>query len=328
MTKNLIAIAVLVILGLAAFFALREEPSAEREEARAAVAPVDADRLDRILIKRREGTGDAAVVEQIELQKKDGLWRMVAPVEYAVVAATVERMVEALGDLKVVDVIAENAESHDRFDLDAEKGIEVTALAGKEELAHLLIGKSKGGMTFVRVPGEDPVYRVQGYHRGPFNRSASALRDKTIIEVEKDTIGKVTFRGEKGDLALEAEGEGELRRFVTRGAEIENFDEAKAKGILSSLARLKARDFVDGELDAAETGLGEGAAQVVLEIAGATKPDVITLTLGKEIPKERKTYVKSSKSDQVFLVAASTAERFQVGADDFARTDEEVKEAE
>ncbi|MCP4606934.1 MAG: DUF4340 domain-containing protein [Proteobacteria bacterium] len=325
MSKNIIAIVILVVLGAVAFLVLGERPSEEKKKTKAAITPVPEGQLDGIRIVRREGKDDKAVTEKIVLKKKEGAWTMTEPVDYAVVEGPVNQMVDAISDLKVIDIISENKSNHGKFEVDEEKGVEVTALEGDKELAHLIVGKSRNGMTFVRVSGKDEVYRIQGYHSGTFNKSVKNLRDKSVLKRDLKNVTRVTFTNEKGELMLEREGEEEDVKFVPVGAKIENYNESKAKGVVRALVGLTARDFVDEALPVEKTGLGDDAARVVVEIQGSGAPDIVTAWVGNEAEKNQ-AYIKTSESDQLFLVSTSTVDRFKVGSDDFARTDKELEE--
>ncbi len=330
MAKNLIALVILAALVVMALLVFREKPSEEKKKA-AAIAAVPEVRLDTIRITRREGKDEDATIEKITLKKKDGLWRMAEPVDYVVVEGTVKRMAEALAGMKVVDVISENKENHKSFEVDKDNGIEVVALEGNTELVHLIVGKSKSNMTFVRLPEKDEVYRLQGYHRTTFNKSVKNLRDKAILKREQDNVKKVTFTSEKGELVFETTSEGEETSLKPVGAEIENFNETKAKGIVRSLTNLSAREFVDEALTEEQTGLGADASKAVVEIqksGESAEPETVTVFIGKDLEEDRKTYLKTSLSDQLFLVSTSTTDRFKVAAADFARTAEEMKKEE
>lgn len=329
MVKNVVAIAVLVILGAVALIVFTGRSSDEPKETAAAIAPVPADKLDTIRIRRYEGAEDKAVLEDLTLKKKDGVWRMVAPVDYPITEGSTKRMEEALEGLKVIDIISENKDNHGSLEVDDRHGIEVTALGGEKELAHLIIGKSKSGMTFARIPGKDEVYRIQGYHRTAFNKSVQSLRDKAVTDLELENINKVTFANPGGELVLARSGEGAEATVAPEAVEIQNFDETKAKSLVRSAIKLSARAFVDEDLPVEKTGLGEDAAKFVIETASSGEAGPVTVWLGNDLEEENQTYVKTSNSSQLFLVSKSQAEKLRTAKkEDFARTDEEVAKEE
>ncbi len=328
MIRNIVAVGVLVVLGVAAFLVFRETPDAGKQKLDELIEPVAAGVLDRIEITRHEGSGDSLREEKIVLEREGEDWRMKQPVDYAVNPTSVERMVEALTGLDAVDAISENPDKHHVLEVDDELGIEVEALGAGETLADLIVGVNRNNMTYVRLPGGDTVYRITGSHRPTFNKSAKNLRDKKVLDLDDDSVARIEFYNEHGELVLErrGEGEGEEAELVPLDpeTEIENFDQRHAKSIARTLTGLSARDFADGDPPVSETGLGEDAARVVFEAEKDGEPIEITVRIGKE--KDRKRYLTTSLSDQVFLVSKHMVERLAASADDFSRTDEEVAE--
>lgn len=338
MTRNIIAVAVLLGLGIAAFLVFRESPEKEerKAEVRATLKPVARGDVDRIEVIRHEGSGDTLREELIVLERAGDAWRMLEPVEYAVNQTSVDRMLDALGELKVIDVIAENRDRHRVLEVDGDLGIEVTASGKGEELAHFIVGVSRKNMTMVRIPGSDTVYRATGSFRVTFNKSAKNIRDRTVTRLDRGSVTRLEIVNEKGELALVKKGEKPSERegmapmpiYEPVGVEVENFDERKAAGLANSLTGLTARDFVDEDLPDDVTGLGEGAVKVEFEASRGDEKGTYTLHIGKEKEGDRLTYVRTSLSDQVFLVSSHMVQRYGVTAQDFARTDEQVKKEE
>jgi hypothetical protein len=328
MKRNIIAIVVLVALGVATFLVLREPPDPARQAARAALGPVPVDRLDRLEIRRNEGSGASLHEESIVLVRKEGEWRMAEPVDYALNPTSVERMTEALAGLRTVDIVAENKAKHHVLEVDDELGVEVKALGGGDVLAHFIVGVSRNNMTYVRLPGKNEVYRVSGSHRATFNKSAKNLRDKTILKLDDDSVSRIAFANAAGQLTLERKGD-DAAAFAPVGVEVPNFDERKAGSIAKMLTSLSTRDFVDGQPTAEETGLGPDAASVAFDAKRDGSPVNVTLWLGREVEKDRQTHVKTSLTgEQVFLVSSHMVKRLEAKADDFARTDEEMAKEE
>jgi hypothetical protein len=327
MGKNLVAVAILVVLGVIALFVFRDRPNPEKEKVASAIARFSPDEPNELRIWRT-GKDEATAGGKIVLVKKEDTWRMAEPVAYPVEPNPVEYMAETLGKLKVIDVISDNKAKHALFNVDDKTGVEVIALNGDKQLLHIIIGKSDGNITYVRLPESDEVYRVLGSHRRDFDKTAKSLRDNTVIVLEIGDIAKLRFVGEDGELVLTREGDEAQATWLPVGVKIENFNDRKAEGILRTLAHVRARDFVDSDLATEQTGLGDKADKVVIELKGSGEPEMVTLWLGANKEEDRVTYLKSSKSDQVFLIPTATADRLRVRADDFARTDEELAKDE
>ena len=321
--KNLIALAVLVVLGIAAFLVMREKPDTEKKKVVAAISPVDTAKLDTIKIKRLEGIKDKAPESYI-LKKQGETWKMVAPLEFAVVQSTVESMVKVLGELRIIDVISEKPESHEKFEVDDKNGVTVTALQGETPLIELIIGNAKGGITFARLPGKNEVYRLRGSFKYNLDRSIKTLRDKTIVNMEMDDLDQVAFTTREGALTLKKEGEGSDVTVKPMDAKIKNFDAQKATSVVRSAIRLNAVDFVDEKLPPETTGLDDTADTYVVTGKKDDKPYTVTIAVGKKMADKAQVYTKSSESDQIFLISNYTADRLRAKAADFVK--EEKKE--
>jgi hypothetical protein len=328
MGKNLIAVAILMVLGVIALLVMPDRPSSEKEKADSAIASFSVGKVDEIRIQRPDGTGEAATNENIVLVKKDGTWKMAEPVAYPVETNPVEYMAETLGKLKVVDIISDNRSKHALFGVDEKSGVEMAALQTDKQLLRIIVGKSAGNFTYVRLPESDEVYRILGSHRRDFDKTATSLRDKTVIELDVGDIGKVRFLGEQGELVLAREKGKAENKLQPVGVQIKNFNQSKAEEMLRTFGGLRARDFVDSAVPVEQSGLGDSAYKVIIEMTGDGEPETVTLWLGAENEENKVTYLKTSKSDQLFLVMTAIANRIKVTADDFARTDEQLAKDE
>jgi hypothetical protein len=328
MRKIVIAVVVLAALGAAAFAVLREEPDAEREAVKKLLPPVPASRLDRIEIKRHEPSQDPLDDELIALERKGDAWRMTKPVAYAVNTTSVNKMVEALAALKVIDVISENKAKHAVLEVDEALGVGVKAYAGGTLLADFIVGVSRGDMTMVRLPGSDKVYRVRGLLRQVFNKSAKNLRDHAVTQLDRGSVTRVAITTPDGRFEMVRKGEGDEARFEPVGDPVQNFDWRRADSLANALTGLSTRDYVDEPIADDASGLGADALKIEFDAAKDEKPGTYTIWVGKELEKERQTYVKTSLSDQVFLVSSHLVKRFKTKAEDFARTDEQVADEE
>jgi hypothetical protein len=328
MTKNIIAIAVLLALGAVAFFVLRAKPATEREAVKRVIAPVAAEAIDRIEILRHETSQDPLDDELISIERRGTAWHMTKPVEYAVNANAAKSMVDALAALSPIDVISDNKAKHAVLEVDDALGIGVKAFGGGKLLADLIVGVSSGEMTMVRLPGQDDVYRVQGSFRAVFNKRAKNLRDHAVTPLDPGSVTRAKFFNGADVLEIAKEGQGADAKFAPVGAEIPNFDWRKAAGNANALTGLMTRDFQDAPVSDDISGLGEGATRVEFEAAKGGVRGSYTLWIGKDLQKERETFVKTSISDQVFLVSTHIAMRFRTKPGDYARTDEQVAEQE
>jgi hypothetical protein len=209
--------------------------------------------------------------------------------------------------------------------VDKDFGVEVTAYSGSEEILHIIVGVTQGDITFVRLPGSDTVYRTTGKIRRRFNLSTSKLRHKRVMELDEKSVSRVKYINEKGNFEQVRVGEGGEMTFEPRGVEVRNFDEKLAKSNANAIPQLIARDFVDTDPGDEVTGFGSGVQIVEFDATVNKKPVTHKIWIGKKIEHMNYTHVKTTFSEQIFLVSDHLLSRFRVTADDFALTDEEVQ---
>ncbi|MCP4678502.1 MAG: DUF4340 domain-containing protein [Deltaproteobacteria bacterium] len=324
MARNIIAALVLAILAIAAWLVFRETPAQENKRPANVLKPIQIEGVDRLELLRREGSGSTLREVFAVLKKAGEQWRLTKPVDYPADNRVIDSMLEILGTLKVIDAITENTKKHHVLEVDDEFGIEVAAFEGDKALVRVIIGVSNKNITFVRIPGDSTVYRTVGMYRRTFDKSTKNLRDKTVTSFDEHSVKRIKYINEKGTLEMLKRGEDEEATFEPVGVKIQNFNARKAASNATALTHVLTRDFVDEPLGEEITGLGKGAKIVEIDAKKNGVSGIHTIWIGKAEKKRRQTYVKTSLSDQVFLVSTHVAARFNVGAEDFARTDEQL----
>ena len=160
------------------------------------------------LTKIEIGKGDQTVV----LTRREDDW-FISPGDYPADVNLVNRMGNALADLKVTALVSETR-NYARYELDERQQIRVTAYQGDKAIRTLHIGKAAGTMrhTHITLSGDPNVYHAQGNFRQEFDQSAESLRDKTILAFNNDEItefsiatGDRTLRIKKTDAPQPAE---------------------------------------------------------------------------------------------------------------------------
>jgi len=145
-----------------------------------------------------------------------------------------------------------------------------------------------------------------------------------VLQLDRGSVTRIRYVDGDADFEMVKQGEGEDARFVPVGMELQNFDWRRAAGNANSLTGLSTRDFVDQPVADDVSGLGAGATRVEFDASKGGVEGTYTIWIGKDLEKERQTYVKTSAGDQVFLVSTHLVKRFRTRPEDFARTDEQV----
>ncbi len=321
MTKNLIAVCVLALLAGVAYFVFNKAPAQGTRAGLDVLKPVPVDRLDRIEILRHEGSGSTLREEIIVLEKAGDVWRMLKPVDYPANQAAVKVMVDVLAELKVMDTISERTEKHRALEVDDELGIVVTASAGDEVLSRFIIGATRLTITFIRIPASNAVYRTAGTYRSTFNQPSRSLRDRTVVKLDPSSVSEVRYINEGGTLTIVNKDQSEELAFEPKGIDIPNFNTHRATQNVRAISNLGARDFVDEPLGADITGLTETAPRVEID---TVRDQNLVVWIGNEKKETRQTYVKTSLSDNIFLISSHFVSSMKAKASDFARSNEQV----
>ena len=160
---------------------------------------------------------------------------------------------------------------------------------------------------------------MNGAFKYTLDRSIKKIRENSIILVEMDDLDQVTFSQGDRALTLAREGKGSDVTVKPVGVEIENFDSEAAASVVRLAVRLNAVNFVDEPLPEETTGLGKGADQYTVEGRKEGKLYEVTLFLGKKMADKEQVYVKSSESDQIYLIANFGAKQLRAKAEDFVK---------
>ncbi len=173
---------VILALGLYLFFNRQDQVHYRLPEP----PPIETTDITRIEI------GKAGATVTLERQE-DTQWRL-KPGDYPADAAQVERMLKTMSELQVTALVSET-QSYARYDLDVDRKIEVRAYQGDELLRRFDIGKAASTFrhTHVRMGDDQNVYHAAGSFRWEFDKPVDELRDKTVFDVDRAAITKITL---------------------------------------------------------------------------------------------------------------------------------------
>lgn len=140
--------------------------------------------------------------DKIELDKKDDQW-IIESSGYRADNEKVKKMVTALADLTLTALVSESG-NYTRYGLNADDKCLVKAYIDGKTVRQINIGKAAPTHqhTFVLLEGDPKVYHARGQIEKTFDFSDDALRDKTIFDVDKDSIASITFSKGGQELTL------------------------------------------------------------------------------------------------------------------------------
>jgi len=309
--KTLTAVAAFALLGLIAFFALRqpEKGEAARDRQRP-LAKLNAGELDTLLVTRGATTTTT-------IKKEGAKYKVTAPVAYAADDPGAKAAFDTLEKLELADLVTENKTKHAEFEVDDARGVHVVAKSQKDGtpgggkvLADIVVGKTIGNGTMVRLAGKDQVWQAPGGLRATFDKPPADWRDKTITTIAAADAELLTVKAKDGGVAIvkksgaKAPGGGDDKwDLVTSVPKIDKVDNSIPVGIVSALSSFKTNDFADGAAPAV-TGLDAPTLTVTVALKGGKN---VTVLVGNK-KGDDDFYVKTADGPQVFLVKKANLE--------------------
>ena len=260
------------------------------------------------LLERLDATNVSAVRivgpgQTVSLQQSGDAWSVNG--NFADSSA-VKRLWEALMEVEVGGVVANNPRNHERMGLSADSAWTVEFTLADGGMASLLLGEV--GPIFpsgyARLPDQDAVVVVSGDLRATVNQSVTDWRDKTILRVDTAAVVRLVVETTDGTYVVE------------RSNSIWSLEGAPASAspinsILGELANFVANGFVeDGEVfhENERRLIALGAEQDTLGVV------VITGEAGTR-------HARTRGNDVVFEVPSFMAERLTPDIEDLRTTD-------
>lgn len=291
MSLRYTAVLLLVLAGLGAYVYLVEFPREQRAEQEKAIFALDADAVESVTLTR----GDAS----IEIERRDGEWHLVAPVQARADATAVEALVAAVADCKVDKDLGSQGDDMARFGL-AEPTVAVTLGTGGGESVTVRVGKAApvGNAAYIQRNAETNILLTGAAFRTSVDKKLDDLRERRLFDFEDDDVRWFEIRRGEARVRLERDADAAWQMLEPGGFGV---DEGAVRTFLSSLRALRVATFVaDEPASVDEFGLGTPP----LEIAFATGNDaatVRTVQFGGE-KAETEIYARTADSQAVYTV--------------------------
>src|SRR5437867_1399498 len=181
--------------------------------------------------------------ETLAVEQVDGRWRLTRPVALAADAETVTAFLDKLGSTRIKEFVAESPKSLAPYGL--VRPLRVSIHTGRDKdraTASLLIGsvdKAKQGAYAMR-PGESSVLLLPAEAWAIVPKNVAVLRNKVVVEVDRDKVARVDLESPKGKVALTQE----QNRWRIVAPENLPADQVESGALLFKLRDLKAQAFL------------------------------------------------------------------------------------
>ncbi|MEW5922805.1 MAG: DUF4340 domain-containing protein [Candidatus Zixiibacteriota bacterium] len=245
MKRLIIPVAVLVVIGLAWLIQSRLENKRIRGKTYENFLGLSDEEINRIDILGPEDTLMFRLDGANWYVTIDSLYRRADTM-------AVRNMIKTAIDMKVGNVISQNAERRKDFMVDDTGGNLIRFYRDDRLLSEIIIGKPANDYThtYIRKPGEDEVYLANGLLTYAYRRQKTQWFDKTIFSIPPVTINSVELDYDKKAYKLwQADSVWFYGERPFRDSSLA--DTIKTRIFLTSICNLNANDFVN----AADSGL-------------------------------------------------------------------------
>ena len=235
---------------------------------------------------------------RVELAKQNGSWVVGTENDQPADTQLVSGIIDNLNGLTSDDLVSTNAESHPALEVDS-TGVDVVIHAGGDEVGHIIVGKPgpDGMSTYVRLAGQDNVYRVPVYLRSQVDRGDQSWRNKTVLKVPQAEIASYTTTDETGSVTLVQDPPGNWKMTAPQEGPV---DPGLVPMLLQTLTNVTARAFADSVTSLAEVGLEPPQRTIEVVLRSGERH---TLLIGSQNPANQN-YVKLADSETIYLVPA------------------------
>jgi hypothetical protein len=180
----ILAVVLAALVGYIYYLNGRDTTSTDaKEKAFAAVKDED---VEEVRIKAADG-------QTTRVQKADGAWKIVEPEPIAADQGELTSIVGSLANLEIQRVVDEQASDLKQYGLEPAR-VEVEFRArGDKEPKRIALGEKTptGGDLYARLPGQPRVFLVSSFLDSTFNKNTFALRDKSVITIDREKVDRV-----------------------------------------------------------------------------------------------------------------------------------------
>jgi hypothetical protein len=193
---------IVVLAGLVGYiYYLNKKGPTTADTKEKAFASVKAEEIEEVQIKSADG-------QTSRVQKTDGAWKVVEPEAAPADQEGLSSITSSLATLDIQRVVDDNASDVKQYGLDPPR-IEVAFRAkGDKEPRRVQLGEKTptGGDLYARFPGQKRVFLVSSFLDTTFNKNTFALRDKSIIKIDRDKVDRLEIAADKKSVTLAKNG--------------------------------------------------------------------------------------------------------------------------
>ena len=250
---------------------------------------LQADDIEEVEVKSAAG-------ETTRLQKTDGKWQVVQPVQTAADTGEMTTIASSLATLEIQRVVDENASDLKQYGLEPAKVEVAFRSKGQKDLRRLQIGEKTptGTDLYARFPDQKRVFLVSSFLESTFNKDTFALRDRRILVFDRNMVDGLELTSGTAKTRLAKVGsDWRLASPISVRA-----DFAAVEGALERLSSTQMQGIVDPDgKDLAKYGLTKPTGTIVVNTGSSNA----SLILGST--ENALLFAKDSSRPLVFTIA-------------------------
>jgi hypothetical protein len=202
---------------------------------------------------------------EIKLERRDGRWRIVAPIDFAADTFAADGVASAITQLMSESVI-EDPQPLDAYGFRTGSAEVRFAVGDLEKTLRIGSATPVGSNSYAVVGGDDRVYTVASYQFSPFKKEAAEFRDKRILDFDPAAVRRAAISWPGAEVVIDRSDEGwQMVAPVQALADADAVD-----SLLMNLSLLRASGFVDDPGSDEEVGFVPPQFAVEIELARET----------------------------------------------------------
>jgi hypothetical protein len=201
-------------------------------------APVDTARVDAIRIQ--------TPTDKVLLKKKNGEWQIEQPLTYPADSRLVRDLLSKMSALEMeTDEPLSQDPVRDTLYQVGETGTQVAMAVGTDTVANFIVGKMAPDSrhTFVRRAGNNNVYSVSGLYVSQLNRKVRDWRDKTVLDIARDSISRIDLQWPNQTFSLIKVD----TLWRMEGASVTPLDQPSVEHLAGAFYHFRTLEFLDGD---------------------------------------------------------------------------------
>ena len=193
--NNKVLLVVLLVLA-GAYFGNKYLGDSRERNFREVLVDLDTSLVDKIVVAKPTTSGEEIIITKTGVAKWDvstGNLKDEGDI------GMIRSMLSAHKEMKPERLVSNNRESWAQYEVSDSLGVNVKMFSKEKLLSEIMVGKfdfqqaTRSMATMVRLVGEDQIFAVDGMLSSTFNLEFDALRNKTFLKAETNTIQSVTL---------------------------------------------------------------------------------------------------------------------------------------